>query len=627
MIRISGLRQIARLKARSRPSGIPPVINITLSASNVAENAAIGSTIGTFSVANPEAYTGLAFALTDDAGGRFALSGANLIVGLNGTFNYETTTSYSVTVEATADNTGAVSESFTINVTNVNEAPSDISLSANTVAEDATPAMVIGQFSGSDPENDTLSFAMVDGAGHFGVTGNNLVVTTGGFDFETTQSYSITVRATDTGTPSLTFDKQFTVNVSGVNEQPTDIALSASTVTENVAVGTVVGTFSATDPDTGDTITFTLTDTADGLFGMSGSDLVTAAAIDYESGASHNITVRATDIGGLYREETFAITVNDVADTTPVISHTDSGYAGSTYTTTVGGGQWQSNGAAIPGETGTTFAMTAAYEGTGITYKSGSLTSNEIKYWTPATLSANIVSWWDAYDTPRITRSGSNVTQVTSKVGSINLTASANWPTYSATGRNSKPAFLASTTSQRFAFSTLTGLPTGTASSSVIALAYNNQVSGSFRAIVSWGSGSTGGNQARFHGYNNGAYGVTTTGSSTFDTAPATGPWNGTDRIFYGGITSSVITTWVDGQHTFEKTGLTVNTATVNNGAVFAGTPVGGTAWTGSFQEILIFNATLSTTNRQKIEGYIASKWGLRSSLAAGHPYKNANPT
>ena len=42
--------------------------------------------------------------------------------------------------------------------------------------------------------------------------------------------------------------------------------------------------------------------------------------------------------------------------------------------------------------------------------------------------------------------------------------------------------------------------------------------------------------------------------------------------------------------------------------------------------EVLMFNSTLSTTDRQKLEGYLAWKWGSVASLPAGHPYKNSPP-
>jgi len=43
--------------------------------------------------------------------------------------------------------------------------------------------------------------------------------------------------------------------------------------------------------------------------------------------------------------------------------------------------------------------------------------------------------------------------------------------------------------------------------------------------------------------------------------------------------------------------------------------------------EIIYYSNVLSTAQRQHIEGYLAWKWGLRSSLPGGHPYVNFPPS
>ena len=44
------------------------------------------------------------------------------------------------------------------------------------------------------------------------------------------------------------------------------------------------------------------------------------------------------------------------------------------------------------------------------------------------------------------------------------------------------------------------------------------------------------------------------------------------------------------------------------------------------FAEVIVSSTLLSTTNRQKLEGYLAHKWGLTANLPADHPYKTAVP-
>jgi hypothetical protein len=46
----------------------------------------------------------------------------------------------------------------------------------------------------------------------------------------------------------------------------------------------------------------------------------------------------------------------------------------------------------------------------------------------------------------------------------------------------------------------------------------------------------------------------------------------------------------------------------------------------GGISEIIMYNTALSIIDRQKVEGYLAWKWGLTSSLPSTHPYKTSRP-
>ena len=56
------------------------------------------------------------------------------------------------------------------------------------------------------------------------------------------------------------FDNKITLyeTVSVPNSPPTDLDLDNKTIDENVAPNSLVGTFSTTDPDSGDSFTYTL---------------------------------------------------------------------------------------------------------------------------------------------------------------------------------------------------------------------------------------------------------------------------------------------------------------------------------------------------------------------------------
>ncbi|MEO1717713.1 MAG: LamG-like jellyroll fold domain-containing protein, partial [Planctomycetota bacterium] len=109
------------------------------------------------------------------------------------------------------------------------------------------------------------------------------------------------------------------------NTAPYNLTLSNSSVDEGAAVGTVVGTASATDDDAGDSLTYALADDAGGLFTIDSStgEITTAAELDHEAAASHSIRVVATDPQGQTVEQEIAIAVRDVNE-----SPTDIGVTG-----------------------------------------------------------------------------------------------------------------------------------------------------------------------------------------------------------------------------------------------------------------------------------------------------------
>ncbi|SOC38951.1 hemolysin type calcium-binding protein [Rhizobium subbaraonis] len=98
------------------------------------------------------------------------------------------------------------------------------------------------------------------------------------------------------------------------NEAPEGLELSKALVAENSKVGTLVGVFSATDWD-GDSLSYSLTDDASGLFKLSGAKLVTAKAIDYEKVQKDTVTVKVTDEHGASAKKTFTIKIADVVET------------------------------------------------------------------------------------------------------------------------------------------------------------------------------------------------------------------------------------------------------------------------------------------------------------------------
>ncbi len=106
-------------------------------------------------------------------------------------------------------------------------------------------------------------------------------------------------------------------SVAPTNNAPTAVNLSASTLAENAA-GVVIGNLSVTDPDASDTHTYAVDDAR---FEVVAGQLKLKAGVslDHEAAATVNVTVTATDAGGLSKAQSFGITVTDVAETTSLI--------------------------------------------------------------------------------------------------------------------------------------------------------------------------------------------------------------------------------------------------------------------------------------------------------------------
>jgi hypothetical protein len=48
--------------------------------------------------------------------------------------------------------------------------------------------------------------------------------------------------------------------------------------------------------------------------------------------------------------------------------------------------------------------------------------------------------------------------------------------------------------------------------------------------------------------------------------------------------------------------------------------------WAGDVAEIVIADSAIGSADREKLEGYLAHKWGLESNLPSTHPYKSSAP-
>ncbi|WP_211941773.1 cadherin domain-containing protein [Cylindrospermopsis raciborskii] len=299
----------------------------------VAENS---TTVGTIAPAtDPDAGDTLTYTLSGADAGKFNIDSSTRLLSFKTPPNFEVpgsaagSNTYSVTVTATDGGGLTTTQAVTVNVTDVPEVgnpPVITSSSTFFVAENST---AVGNIIATDADGNTLTYSINGGADR---SLFNINSTTGALSFVTAPNfeaptdvgadnrYNLQIQVTDGNNPVT---QDLIIDVTNVNEAPTDLTLSATTIEENQASGTVVGNFSTTDPDAGNTFTYSLVTgtgaTDNSFFTIDGGQLKTAAAFNFETKNSYSIRVRSTDQGGLFFEKQLTIGVNDVNEP-PVFS-------------------------------------------------------------------------------------------------------------------------------------------------------------------------------------------------------------------------------------------------------------------------------------------------------------------
>lgn len=242
--------------------------------------------------------------------------------------------------------------------------------------------------------------------------------------------------------------------------------------------------------------------------------------------------------------------------------------------------------------------------------------------WIPTDLGSSLALWLDAADSSTITLNGSTVSQWNDKSGNgrhASQPTAASQPAYTVNGLNGKPVLT-------FSSDTLTintsGIPQpynifllgrsnsnsvpffldGTTLANRVMMGHNPNVTGDIgRAFI--GSGSD--------------FFLAPSGSSFAYNAPGIlgGEFNGiSSQMFANG---STVANGNAGSTAIQA--LTLG----NRYAIAAG---GQTFLNGYIGEFLVVSSTLSTADRQRLEGYLAHKWGLVANLPSDHPYKIVAP-
>jgi hypothetical protein len=251
--------------------------------------------------------------------------------------------------------------------------------------------------------------------------------------------------------------------------------------------------------------------------------------------------------------------------------------------------------------------------------------------WSPAEISTAL--WLDAADASTITESSGAVSQWNDKSG-YNYHAtqpnSGNRPVYNSTGFNSKGSINFTRSSvQHLITPAITG--NGISGLSLTAI----QV---IKPGTGWGTGNSTFMSSIGTRASNGSWWsfIRNSDNNEIGFHGSAQYWSGSSLGTNAAILIDVVSSgsthnaWRSGTQIGEVN-RSIAAFTANNNvslSVGAGSFVTtAEAYLGDIMEVVLVTSAISTDIRQRIEGYLAHKWGLTASLPSDHPYKTVGPT
>ncbi len=260
----------------------------------------------------------------------FTIDGATGKVTNNAAADYETRTSYSLTVVATQGVT-STSKAVTLNVNDLNDTnPVFSGVATGNVDENALTSTVVYDANATDADTHfgavTYSLGNANDEAAFTIdTATGEVRLRASADYETKSSYTIVVTASqgDVTSGITSTPRTVTISVNNLNDNAPVFHNDATvSINENSATSVVVFDANATDADGPGTIVYGLSGDDASLFNINSStgEVTLKSQADYETKSSYHFSVDATQGTGPAASSSFAVTlnVNNLNDNAPV---------------------------------------------------------------------------------------------------------------------------------------------------------------------------------------------------------------------------------------------------------------------------------------------------------------------
>ena len=202
----------------------------------VNENSKTGTTVGTLHALDHDEVQNLNFSLNDDASGKFTVGASvfchnntyipgvktkcTTLLKVSGDLDHETTSSEDILVRVTDDSGLLRVQPFKVTILDVNDRPKNITLAGGNTAfiDENLNYGFVGELATIDEDiNQTHSYSLINNGGWKFILRQKEIFSSfhANLDYETKSEYFITVRSSDNGSPRLSIDKTFTIQVSG----------------------------------------------------------------------------------------------------------------------------------------------------------------------------------------------------------------------------------------------------------------------------------------------------------------------------------------------------------------------------------------------------------------------------
>lgn len=268
----------------------------------IVEKTASGVNIGTPVTATDVNNDLLYYTLGGPDASSFSIDNTTGQLKTNVWLDYDTKSTYSITISVSDNNGGMATIAVTIYITDANDPPifDEGNSTSRTVPENTSTGVDIGDVvSASDRDSSTLTYILGGtDADSFDIeSSTGQLKTKNSLDFETKSSYTVIITVSDDSGGIDTIDVN--IRVTDINDTPFFNEGSSTTrsIAENTVVGINIGNaVSATDQD-GDNLTYSLSGADANAFDIESSSgqLKTKISLDFENKSLYSVIVNVND--------------------------------------------------------------------------------------------------------------------------------------------------------------------------------------------------------------------------------------------------------------------------------------------------------------------------------------------